>query len=46
MGLGAALADLARPGRPALIGEGSKAWLISQALANPKNLGCARIVDA
>jgi transposase len=42
MGLTAALSDLARSGRPALIGDDAKAWLISQACIKPKELGYAQ----
>jgi transposase len=42
MGLQAALPDLARSGRPAAIGDDSKAWLKSQARVKPKELGHAR----
>ncbi|MGV8083980.1 MAG: IS630 family transposase [Coriobacteriia bacterium] len=42
LGMEAALGDLARPGRPALIGDGAKTWVKSQACARPKELGYAQ----
>jgi len=42
LGIEAALGDLARPGRPALIGDDDKAWLISIACTKPKDLGYAQ----
>jgi len=41
-GLQAALNDLARPGRPATIGDDAKAWVISVACTKPKDLGHAQ----
>jgi len=42
LGLGAALGDLARPGRPATIGDDAKAWVKSIACTKPKELGHAQ----
>jgi transposase len=42
MGLQAALSDLARSGRPAIIGDDAKTWLKSQACIKPKDLGYAQ----
>jgi hypothetical protein len=42
LGLAGALGDLARPGRPAVIGDGAKAWVKSLACAKPKELGHAQ----
>ena len=41
-GLAGALGDLARPGRPAVIGDGAKAWVKSLACAKPKEFGHAQ----
>jgi len=42
LGLDAALSDLARQGRPALIGDDAKAWVVSCACTKPKGLGLAQ----
>lgn len=42
LGMAAALGDLARPGRPALIGDSAKTWVKSQACTKPKDLGYAQ----
>jgi transposase len=42
MGVHAALTDLARSGRPALIGDDAKAWVKSQACSKPKEFGYAQ----
>ena len=42
LGMAAALGDLARPGRPALIGDGAKTWVKGQACTKPKDLGYAQ----
>ena len=42
LGIAGALGDLARPGRPATIGDDAKAWVKSQACIKPKNLGYAQ----
>jgi transposase len=42
LGLQGALGDLARPGRPARIGDGAKAWVKSIACTKPKELGHAQ----
>lgn len=42
LGVYAALGDLARPGRPALIGNDAKTWVKSQACTKPKELGYAQ----
>jgi transposase len=42
LGLEAALSDLARPGRPAVIGDDAKAWVKSRACAKPKEQGYAQ----
>jgi transposase len=42
MGLDAALADLARSGRPQVIGDDAKAWVKSQACVKPTEFGYAQ----
>lgn len=42
LGVAGALGDLARPGRPAVIGDDAKAWAKSQACTKPKELGYAQ----
>ena len=41
-GVEAALSDLARPGRPVLIGDDARAWVASLACTKPKDLGYAQ----
>lgn len=42
LGMEAALSDLARSGRPPLIDDGDRAWVISVACMKPKELGYAQ----
>jgi transposase len=42
LGLDAALEDLARPGRPTVIGDEAKVWVKSQACIKPKEQGYAQ----
>lgn len=42
MGIQAALSDLARSGRPAVIGDDDKAWIKNQACIKPKDFGYAQ----
>jgi transposase len=42
MGIGGALADLPRPGKPARINDGDKAWVRSLACQKPKDIGYAQ----
>jgi transposase len=42
LGVEGALSDLARPGRPAVIGDGAKTWVKSVACTKPVELGHAQ----